>query len=202
MPIQPTDVYVGKSINGRERKRLNDLSGKEWLIHSKSVLMDVSNKQSLKQIEDALEHGVMLSQAPPRDILKKAHPATFSEKDVAKLIRFFTRQGEVVLFNIEADALDCYLNLSQIGVKVAIVVYAMWYEDNPLRVQWADEIAVCNRYNPNRGQESIGSGTYIANVNFASFIPLPTFFKNVLEIQTDTLLSIEKEVNQHLSVKP
>jgi len=39
----------------------------------------------------------MLSITPPRDARKLQHPATFSERDVERLIRFFTKQGETVL---------------------------------------------------------------------------------------------------------
>jgi DNA modification methylase len=39
----------------------------------------------------------MTSIAPPRDKRKLQHPATFSERDVERLIRFFTKEGESVL---------------------------------------------------------------------------------------------------------
>ncbi len=58
------------------RNRLNDLSNREWLIATKSF---------------------WLSQTPPRSALKAQHPATFSEKDVARLIRLFTKSGGRVL---------------------------------------------------------------------------------------------------------
>lgn len=95
------DEYIADSSNSPNdisgKKNLNDLNGKDWLIHTKSVFMDVGDRSTLSSVKNAMEQGVMLSQAPPRDVVKKAHPATFSEKDVAKLIRFFTRKNEVVL---------------------------------------------------------------------------------------------------------
>lgn len=39
----------------------------------------------------------MTSIAPPRDKRKLLHPATFSERDVERLIRFFTKAGETVM---------------------------------------------------------------------------------------------------------
>jgi len=39
----------------------------------------------------------MTSIAPPRDRRKLLHPATFSERDVERLIRFFTKAGESVM---------------------------------------------------------------------------------------------------------
>jgi len=58
------------------RNRLNDLTNREWLLATKSVWFSIS---------------------PPRDALKARHPATFSEADVARAIRFFTKQGGWVL---------------------------------------------------------------------------------------------------------
>ncbi|MCS6876497.1 MAG: DNA methyltransferase, partial [Aquificaceae bacterium] len=52
------------------------LDGKEWIKRTKSV---------------------WFSEAPKRDPLKVQHPATFSEKDIKKLIEFFTKPKEVVL---------------------------------------------------------------------------------------------------------
>ena len=54
------------------RNRLNELSNREWLRETKSF---------------------WLSQAPPRSALKARHPATFSERDVERLIRLFTKPG-------------------------------------------------------------------------------------------------------------
>ncbi len=59
-----------------ERNWLNDLTNKEWLQLTKSF---------------------WVSKAPPRDELKLQHPATFSEYDVERLIRLFTKSGQTVL---------------------------------------------------------------------------------------------------------
>lgn len=58
------------------RNRLNDLSNREWLKATKSF---------------------WISQAPPRGALKAQHPATFSERDVARLICLLTKRGGRVL---------------------------------------------------------------------------------------------------------
>ncbi len=58
------------------RNRLNDLSNRDWLKETKSF---------------------WLSQTPPRSALKAQHPATFSEKDVARLICLLTKRGARVL---------------------------------------------------------------------------------------------------------
>jgi len=54
-----------------QRNKLNDLDSVEWIKLTKSF---------------------WVSENPPRDSLKKEHPATFSEKDVKKLILFFTKK--------------------------------------------------------------------------------------------------------------
>jgi DNA modification methylase len=59
-----------------QRNRLNELTNTEWMVETKSV---------------------WFSRPPQRDKLKADHPATFAESDVSRLIRFFTRRGEVVL---------------------------------------------------------------------------------------------------------
>ena len=55
---------------------MNDLDGPGWVSHSTTLIE---------------------SRPGPRSKLKKAHPATFSESDAARLIRFFTRRGGLVL---------------------------------------------------------------------------------------------------------
>jgi DNA modification methylase len=64
--------------NGRydKRNRLNDLTGKEWLQLSKSVWIS----QRCAEDKDAFKH-----------------PAPFLIKDISKLIRLFTKKGDLVL---------------------------------------------------------------------------------------------------------
>lgn len=58
------------------KNKLNNLSGKEWLISTKSVIFSNPSK---------------------RDELKIQHPATFAESDIGELIKFFTKKGEHIL---------------------------------------------------------------------------------------------------------
>ena len=62
------------------RNRLNDLNSKEWLPETISVW---------------LQRG--LGANHPDAAIEKQHPAPFSFTDVARLIRFFTKEGGVVL---------------------------------------------------------------------------------------------------------
>lgn len=57
-------------------EHLNDLDGKAWIKETKSWWR---------------------SRAPKRDPRKKDHPATFSELDVERIIRFFTKADDAVL---------------------------------------------------------------------------------------------------------
>jgi len=104
----------GKPIN-----KLNDLTGRDWMVETKSFWQSRGGPQTGLTLEDLealtaclsdrlgadraaellgqIIPSSMLSQAPPRGKLKSLHPATFSERDIERLIRFFTKEGELVL---------------------------------------------------------------------------------------------------------
>jgi DNA modification methylase len=103
------------------QNRLNDLTNREWLVRTKSVwmseardgidlglgddwlpafrdwLLETRGPDQTERILGQLLESWMISVAPPRDALKAQHPATFSERDIEKLIELFTKQGERVL---------------------------------------------------------------------------------------------------------
>lgn len=107
------------------KNRLNDLNGKEWVKATKSVWIN-SFKQDLYSLEDAMKHGILISEAPPRDELKKNHPATFSEKDVAKLIRFFTKAGELVLDPFLGSGSSAIASIMEGRHFIGIELYNEW----------------------------------------------------------------------------
>ena len=82
--------------------RLNDLANKEWMVETKSV---------------------WFSRPPARDKRKAAHPATFAETDVVRLIRFFTKSGQRVLdpFLGTGSTLLACAEAGRIGVGVELV---------------------------------------------------------------------------------
>ncbi len=90
-----------------ERNRLNDLTNKEWLQETKSFWM---------------------SKAPPRDALKLQHPATFSECDIERLIRLFTKSGQTVLdpFVGVGSTLIACLRAGRRGIGIELA--SQWYE--------------------------------------------------------------------------
>ncbi|HEY3397684.1 MAG TPA: DNA methyltransferase [Armatimonadota bacterium] len=101
------------------RNRLNDLTNREWLQETKSFWLSEAGCGSLLTPELLEEFSAWLretrgpeaaaealgqlcasrlrSSAPPRSKLKITHPATFSERDIERIIRLFTHAGEQVL---------------------------------------------------------------------------------------------------------
>lgn len=99
--------------------RLNSLSNRQWLRETKSFWHSLRDGESAWSLDDMEElsgwlretrgpevaqamleqliSSIMWSQAPPRSQLKALHPATFSERDIERLINFFSKPGEVVL---------------------------------------------------------------------------------------------------------
>ena len=115
-------------------KRLNDLSGKEWVRLTKSVWYE-SPEDISRDVESALESGVLISESPPRDELKKKHPATFSEKDVAKLIKFFTREKEVVLDPFMGTGSAGIAALQNHRMFIGIELYEEWFSIARQRIE-------------------------------------------------------------------
>jgi DNA modification methylase len=99
--------------------RLNDLSNRQWLIETKSFwlsdapalapeaaeameqflewLSQNRGPEDVERILGQLDPSFVRSKTTPRSKLKAQHPATFSELDVERLIRLFTKQGQTVL---------------------------------------------------------------------------------------------------------
>lgn len=133
---------------------------------------------------------------------KAAHTGLYSDKFFNRLIQrecpemrppFQTIED---VFNIENEALELYKQLTNINVKVIVVAYAAYRSDYPIRAQYVQDIAVCNVYDPNRGVGSMGSGTHIANANFASYELLPKFFNQHIGIDIMVMQNIENLVVQ------
>ncbi len=101
------------------RNRLNNLTNRQWLQETKSFwlsstkpaegldgkylelfarwLRDQCGVEQAEQVLGQICPSTMWSVTPPRSSLKLQHPATFSEADVERLIRLFTKEGETVL---------------------------------------------------------------------------------------------------------
>lgn len=133
---------------------------------------------------------------------KAAHTGVYSDKFFNRLIQqecpetrppFQTIED---VFNIENEALELYKQLTNINVKVIVLAYAAYRSGYPIRAQYVQDIAVCNVYDPNRGVGSMGSGTHIANANFASFELLPKFFNQHIGIDITVMKNIENLIVQ------
>ena len=99
------------------------------------------------------------------------------------------------VFNIEAEALNLYRKLTTIGVDVVVVAYAAYRSDTPIRAQCIQDIVVCgDTYDPTQGQGSKGSGTHIANTNFASFVQLADLFREKLRIDPSIMQTVEDAI--------
>lgn len=142
---------------GKPENRLNDLSGRDWIKETKSFWWSQAPDGSSWTAEDVealaewlrehkgpaaaeamLEQALashMLSVAPPRGKLKSSHPATFSERDVERLIRFFTKAGETVLdpFLGSGSTLVACQQCDRQGVGIELI--PQWAEIARERVQ-------------------------------------------------------------------
>lgn len=108
------------------------------------------------------------------------------------------------VYNMEADALDHYRQLAANGIRIIVVAYRTWHGDIPLRAQYAENIAVCNIRNPNQGRSNRGSGTFIANTNFASLVSVPDFFADAdgYALEREGLMAIEQAVMKAFRRRP
>jgi len=126
------------------RNKLNDLTNKEFLRETKSFwlsraeqlptpvaetleqfvdwILQSREPDEAEQILEQLDRSFVLSKTPPRSKLKSLHPATFSELDVERLIRFFSKQGECVLdpFLGSGSTLIACANCGRNGVGVEL----------------------------------------------------------------------------------
>lgn len=63
-----------------KRNKLNDLTGKEWMPETKSFWYQKG-----------------LGKKHPHAQIERQHPAPFSFQDISRLVKFFTKEGDVVL---------------------------------------------------------------------------------------------------------
>lgn len=146
----------------QRRNTLNDLTNREWLIETKSFWRALGGQPRPEALDDELlaefaqwlvekygedrawemmgqpRESVMLSLAPPRDRLKATHPATFSERDIERLIRFFTKSGERVLdpfVGTGSTLLACH-STGRRGVGIELI--ERWREVAAERLQAAE----------------------------------------------------------------
>lgn len=118
-------------------RRLNDLSGKEWLVHSKSTVLNVQDRTELIDVNSAVQRGAMISQAPQRDDLKKQHPATFSEADIARLLRFFTREDALVLDPFLGSGSTAVACIAENRRCIGFELYDHWHRQAEARIDAA-----------------------------------------------------------------
>lgn len=129
------------------RNRLNELCNRQWLIETKSFwrsadvaalpewldadlleqfslwLGETQGQERAEAMMGQLVSSVMESKAPPRDKLKATHPATFSERDIERLIRLFTKSGQIVLdpFSGTGSTLMAAAASDRIGIGIELI---------------------------------------------------------------------------------
>ncbi len=129
------------------RNRMNELTNRQWLIETKSFwrsqaeddlpewldpelleqfalwLADKHGEERAGEMMGQVAGSVMWSKAPPRDKLKATHPATFSERDIERLIRLFTKPGQIVLdpFVGSGSTLLACAGTDRIGIGIELI---------------------------------------------------------------------------------
>ena len=139
---------MAKRTDTDPRNKLNDLSNHDWIIATKSVWYDVTKPRftdadreaftrwliERKGQDDAeifleqLWPSVVISNPPKRDELKILHPATFSEKDVGRLITLFSKEGETILDPFLGSGSTLVSCQEQKRVGIGIDIVPLWVD--------------------------------------------------------------------------
>ena len=131
---------------------------------------------------------------------KAATTGIYSSKLFSDIQKSCLDRGELPItsmedvFNMENEALELYLKLASIDIKVVIIVMATYRKAGHLRAQFVQDIAVCQVKNPNERFLTRGSGTMIANVNLESLIDIEDFFAHQFNIDASTMGTVKQSV--------
>jgi DNA modification methylase len=122
-------------MQNRKNNCLNNLDGKEWVKLTKSVWHNITNVKDYTKVENALQTGILFSRPPSRDELTKMHPATFADDDVVKLIRFFTKEKEIVLDPFMGTGSSGVASIKENRNFIGIELYECWYDISKKRIE-------------------------------------------------------------------
>ena len=151
------------------------------------INQDVQNKLRLRQSETA-KH---IRFAPDFLLFREDNKDSdfLLEYKVTKTPRFTFGDQQWNYGQIEADALENYLNLMSMGVNIAIIIYCP-YHSRPLLCGIPDKDWIYGIRN--RTRYSSGSGTDFYNIDLNRIIDFSTFMEKFLDIPihiTDSLLN-------------
>jgi len=155
------ETQLRPRLNIDKRNHLNDLSSKEWIRETKSFFFQKG-----------------LGKNSPEAKYEKMHPAPFSFTDIAKLIRFFTKEGGKVLdpFVGVGSTIKACLELEREGYGVELspewceVTRQRLLEESNCEID--DEHLICG--------DSRNLGDYFDR-NFFDFIITSPPYWNILE---------------------
>lgn len=117
--IATRSVWLNDEATVRELGR-HALEFSAWLReHGYS---EVKESDDIDQVIPSL----LISQAPTRDELKVLHPATFPEPDIEKLIRFFTKSGELVVDPFVGSGTTCIAAMKHGRNSIGVELYEEW----------------------------------------------------------------------------
>ncbi len=165
------------------KNRLNELTNREWLIETKSfwraageerlcawpdadtierfgmwLAREIGEERAAEALGQ-LKSSVLESIAPPRDRLKATHPATFSERDIGRLIEFFTKRGQLVLdpFAGTGSTLLACQATDRVGIGVELI--DRWAEVARQRLE--AQAAACRVATAEDALEAAQPGTHV-----------------------------------------
>ena len=119
-----------------KRNSLNDLTGKEWLPETKSYLY---------------QRG--LGADSPEAQIEKQHPAPYSFQDIGHLIRFFTKEGMLVLDpfgGVGSTAKACEVNNR---ICTSIELSKQWHDLSIERLETEVGVGTCLLYTSDAADE-------------------------------------------------
>ena len=129
-----------------------------------------------------MDRGALFSEAPPRSELKKDHPATFSENDIRKLVRFFSRKGQLILDPFSGSGSTAIACIHEERRCIGFELYERWHQQALKRIE--AELGEQNHsFKPELSQCDALEGISTLDSSSIDFIVTSPPFWNILDKQ-------------------